>query len=116
MPPQSGENLKAYAIVGPGTPLEMISRAPPEPVGRRPLVAVTHSGVCHSNLHVIDGSHNLGGRGELDLAQRGLKLPLIPGHEVVGKVVEWGPEANGAGLIGRIVLKLDGEANPPSSI
>ena len=34
----------------------------------------------------------------LNLAMRGLKLPLIPGHEIVGKVVSWGPDANGEGL------------------
>jgi D-arabinose 1-dehydrogenase-like Zn-dependent alcohol dehydrogenase len=56
MPPQSGENLKAYAIVQHGAPLEMISRATPEPVGRQVLVAVTHGGVCHSDLSEWSGN------------------------------------------------------------
>lgn len=90
--------MEAYAIVQHGKPLEKLSRPTPVPVGREVLVAVTHSGICHSDLHVIDGRYDLGSRGELDLAKRGLKLPLIPGHEVVGNVVSWGVDADGEGL------------------
>ena len=90
--------MEAYAIVQHGKPLEKVSRPTPVPTGREVLVAVTHSGICHSDLHVIEGRYDLGSRGDLDLAKRGLKLPLIPGHEVVGKVVSWGPDADGEGL------------------
>ena len=90
--------MEAYAIVQHGKPLEKLSRTTPVPTGREVLVAVTHSGICHSDLHVIEGSYDLGSRGLLDLAKRGLKLPLIPGHEVVGKIVSWGPDAQGGGL------------------
>ena len=90
--------MEAYAIVEHGQPLQKLSRPTPEPVGREVLIAVTHSGVCHSDLHVIEGHYDLGSRGNLDLAKRGLKLPLIPGHEIVGKVVSWGPDADGEGL------------------
>jgi alcohol dehydrogenase/propanol-preferring alcohol dehydrogenase len=90
--------LEAYAIVQHGRPLEKITRPTPEPKGREVLVAVTHSGICHSDLHLIEGQYDLGSRGALNLAQRGLKLPLIPGHEVVGRVVSWGPDAHDAGL------------------
>ncbi len=90
--------MEAYAIVQHGRPLEKLSRPTPVPTGREVLVAVTHSGICHSDLHVIEGKYDLGSRGDLDLAKRGLKLPLIPGHEVVGKVVSWGPDADNEGL------------------
>jgi propanol-preferring alcohol dehydrogenase len=90
--------VEAYAIVQHGKPLEKLSRPTPVPSGREVLVAVTHSGICHSDLHVIEGSYDLGSRGDLDLSKRGLKLPLIPGHEVVGKVVSWGPDADDEGL------------------
>ncbi len=90
--------MEAYAIVRHGRPLEKLSRPTPVPVKREVLVAVTHSGICHSDLHVIEGSYDLGSRGSLDLAKRGLKLPLIPGHEVVGKIVSWGPEADSEDL------------------
>ena len=90
--------MEAYAIVKHGEPLEKLSLPTPVPTGREVLVAVTHSGICHSDLHLIEGSYDLGSRGSLNLAMRGLKLPLIPGHEVVGKVVSWGPDADGEGL------------------
>lgn len=90
--------MEAYAIVQHGRPLEKLTRPTPVPTGREVLVAVTHSGICHSDLHVIEGSYDLGSRGLLDLAKRGLKLPLIPGHEVVGKIVSWGPDAQDDGL------------------
>ncbi|VWX49957.1 alcohol dehydrogenase [Novosphingobium sp. 9U] len=91
--------MEAYAIIQHGRPLEKVSRPTPVPVGREVLVAVTHSGICHSDLHVIEGHYDLGSRGDLELGKRGLTLPLIPGHEVVGKVVSWGPEADGQGLV-----------------
>jgi alcohol dehydrogenase, propanol-preferring len=97
--------VEAYAIVEHGKPLEKLSRPTPVPTGREVLVAVTHSGICHSDLHVIEGSYDLGSRGDLDLAKRGLKLPLIPGHEVVGTIVSWGSDADGEGLtVGDIKL------------
>jgi alcohol dehydrogenase, propanol-preferring len=40
---------------------------------------VQHCGVCRTDLHIVDG----------DLPPRG--LPRIPGHEIVGSVVELGP-------------------------
>lgn len=90
--------MEAYAIVQHGKPLEKLSRPTPVPTKREVLIAVTHSGICHSDLHLIEGSYDLGSRGRLDLAKRGLKLPLIPGHEVVGRVVSWGPDADDEGL------------------
>lgn len=90
--------MEAYTIVQHGQPLEKRTRPTPVPTGREVLIAVTHSGICHSDLHVIEGRYDLGSRGDLDLAMRGLKLPLVPGHEVVGRIVSWGPEADGEGL------------------
>ena len=90
--------MEAYTIVKHGQPLEKRTRPTPVPEGREVLIAVTHSGVCHSDLHVIEGRYDLGSRGDLDLAKRGLKLPLVPGHEVVGRIVSWGPEADSEGL------------------
>ena len=90
--------MEAYAIVEHGQPLEKLSLPTPVPTGREVLVAVTHSGICHSDLHLIEGNYDLGSRGSLNLAMRGLKLPLIPGHEIVGNIVSWGTEADGEGL------------------
>jgi propanol-preferring alcohol dehydrogenase len=64
----------------------------PVPKGREVLMKVSHCGVCHSDIHIREGKYNLGGGKSLDLAQRGLKLPLTLGHEILGTVEAVGPE------------------------
>jgi propanol-preferring alcohol dehydrogenase len=43
------------------------------------LIKVSACGVCHTDLHIVEG--------ELDLP----KLPVVPGHQVVGRVEKAGP-------------------------
>lgn len=54
----------------------------PKPEAGEVLIAVEACGVCHSDLHIVDG----------DWTQLAgiFKKPLIPGHEIVGRVVEKG--------------------------
>jgi propanol-preferring alcohol dehydrogenase len=61
--------------------LEAIER-PMAPLGPRQLRLRVHTcGVCRTDLHLVDG----------DLPPRG--LPRVPGHEIVGTVVELGADA-----------------------
>ncbi|HWZ59711.1 MAG TPA: zinc-dependent alcohol dehydrogenase family protein [Gemmatimonadaceae bacterium] len=53
----------------------------PIPGPRQLLIRVAACGVCRTDLHIVDG--------ELDDP----KLPLIPGHEIVGRVEARGPDA-----------------------
>jgi alcohol dehydrogenase, propanol-preferring len=53
----------------------------PEPGPHQLLIRVAACGVCRTDLHIVDG--------ELDDP----KLPLIPGHEIVGQVIDRGTEA-----------------------
>jgi propanol-preferring alcohol dehydrogenase len=62
----------------PGTALHEGSVATPEPGPGEVLVKVGACGLCRTDLHVVDG----------ELTHP--KLPLIPGHQVVGEVVETG--------------------------
>lgn len=49
------------------------------------LVKVLYSGICHSDIHIIDG----------DWESRGfINYPLIPGHEIVGEVIQIGNNVN----------------------
>jgi propanol-preferring alcohol dehydrogenase len=59
---------------------EQIER--PKPGEGEVLIQVEACGVCHSDLHIVDG----------DWKQFGgiTKIPLVPGHEVAGRVVEVG--------------------------
>ncbi|MBX6376158.1 MAG: alcohol dehydrogenase catalytic domain-containing protein [Acetobacteraceae bacterium] len=90
--------MRAWAVVECGKPLKEIEIPTPEPVGEQVLLEVTHAGVCHSDIHIWEGEYDLGSRGKMRLTDRGVTLPLAMGHEIVGKVVKWGPEAEGKGL------------------
>ena len=56
-------------------PLRLEDVAEPQPAPGQVLISVSTCGVCRTDLHIVDG--------DLDRP----KLPLIPGHQIVGKVV-----------------------------
>lgn len=62
-------------------PLEYIEAMKPEPGADDVLVKVSVCGVCRTDLHVIEG----------ELPKH--VLPVIPGHQVIGRVVEAGANA-----------------------
>jgi len=64
-----------------GRPLEAAELRDPEPGPGEILIAVHACGVCRTDLHIADG----------DLTEP--KLPLVPGHQVVGEVVGGGEGA-----------------------
>jgi len=64
-------------------PLRAAELPDPEPAAGELLVRVRACGVCHTDLHVAEG----------DLTPA--KLPIIPGHEVVGVVEKLGAGASG---------------------
>src|SRR5277367_1311528 len=57
-----------------GAPLTLVNLPDPTPADGEVRVAVSACGVCRTDLHVVDG--------ELPNP----KLPIIPGHEIVGRV------------------------------
>jgi propanol-preferring alcohol dehydrogenase len=75
--------MRAMVLDKPGTPLRLVERPTPAPGDGEILVAVSACAVCRTDLHVVDG--------ELPHP----KLPLVPGHEIVGHI-----EATGPGVIG----------------
>jgi alcohol dehydrogenase/propanol-preferring alcohol dehydrogenase len=88
--------MRAWAVVATKEPLQEVEWPTPEPTGTQVLLEVTHAGVCHSDLHIWEGEYDLGSRGVMKLSDRGVKLPLAMGHETVGRVLKWGPEAKSA--------------------
>ncbi|HET6307089.1 MAG TPA: alcohol dehydrogenase [Rhodopila sp.] len=87
--------MRAWAVVENGQPLQEIELPTPEPTGTEVLLEVTHCGVCHSDLHIWEGYYDVGGGEKMSLVDRGVKLPLAMGHEIVGRVVKYGPDAKG---------------------
>lgn len=87
--------MRAWAVIRNREPLACVEIPDPIPRGTEVVLQVTHCGVCHSDLHFWEGQYDLGGGRVLRLADRGVTLPRAMGHEVVGTVVAWGPEAEG---------------------
>ena len=63
-------------------PLEIVELDKPIIAPDEVLLKVETCGVCHSDLHISEG--------DWPQLKRFIKQPLIPGHEVVGRVVERG--------------------------
>ena len=81
--------MKAAQIIEPGNPLKLNQIEASEPTGTQVLVKVISTGVCHSDLHLWEGGYDTGD-GFMKVTDRGVKFPVTPGHEVVGKVEKIG--------------------------
>lgn len=85
--------MKAMVLVKAGQKLELREVPVPTPGAGQVLVRVAACAVCRTDLHVVDG----------ELTEP--KLPLVPGHEIVGKVEEAGP--------GRTLVKVGDRIGVP---
>ena len=82
--------MQAMVLETARAPLRMRERPTPVPAAREILLEVAACGVCRTDLHVVDG--------ELPNP----KLPLIPGHEIVGRVAALGADVAGFAVGERI--------------
>jgi propanol-preferring alcohol dehydrogenase len=73
--------MHAMVLTAPGAPLRLELREDPAPGPGEVRVKVSACGVCRTDLHVVDG--------ELPA----IAYPIVPGHEVIGRV-----DARGAGV------------------
>lgn len=81
--------MDSYRVTTFGAPLTLQSEPTPVPNGREVLVRITGCGVCHSDVHLHEGSFDLGGGRKVDMT-RALGLPRTLGHEIVGEVAALG--------------------------
>jgi alcohol dehydrogenase, propanol-preferring len=70
--------MRAMVLEAPGKPLRETELADPEPGPGEVLLEVAACGVCRTDLHIVDG----------ELPDP--KLPLVQGHQIVGRVVQGG--------------------------
>ncbi len=84
--------MKSQAIVAYGQPLQEVTSDIPAPKGTEVVVKITHSGVCHSDVHLQDGHVDLGDGDKIDWS-RGRTLPHTLGHEIEGTLSAVGPDA-----------------------
>jgi propanol-preferring alcohol dehydrogenase len=73
--------VRAMILTAQGRPLEAADLPRPRPGPGEVLVKVHACGVCRTDLHVVDG----------DLDEP--RLPLVPGHQIVGEVAGLGEVA-----------------------
>jgi alcohol dehydrogenase/propanol-preferring alcohol dehydrogenase len=90
--------MKSFKVTEFNAPLTEVDIATPQPEGTQVLLKVKAAGVCHSDLHIWEGGYDLGHGRKLSLKDRGVSLPLTMGHETVGEVVAFGPEAKGVAV------------------
>lgn len=90
--------MKSFRVTEFNAPLTEVDIATPKPEGTQVLLKVRAAGVCHSDLHIWEGGYDLGHGRKLSLKDRGVSLPLTMGHETVGEVVAFGPEAKGVAV------------------
>lgn len=74
--------MRAMLFEKAGQPLRLTERSCPEPGPEQVLIRVRACAVCRTDLHIMDGELNRP------------KLPLIPGHEIIGIVEEIGKGVN----------------------
>jgi propanol-preferring alcohol dehydrogenase len=65
-----------------GAPLRRVERAFPAPRANEVLLQVLACGVCRTDLHVADGEISA-------------NFPIVPGHEIVGRVLSVGSDLSG---------------------
>src|SRR6202158_3162114 len=86
--------MKSFQVADFNAPLKEVDQPTPQPSGTQVLIKVKAAGVCHSDLHIWEGGYDLGhGRKPLSLKDRGVSLPRTMGHETVGEVLAFGPDA-----------------------
>ncbi len=75
------QTMRAMLLDFPRTPLQLAELPIPTPGPGQVLLKVSTCGICHTDLHILDGELN------------GPKLPLVLGHQIVGTVSQSGPDA-----------------------
>ncbi|MGR3932341.1 NAD(P)-dependent alcohol dehydrogenase [Streptomyces sp. BRA346] len=86
--------MRALRLTAWGEPPEPVDVERPVPQRAQVLVRVDATGLCHSDLHVIDAAP-----GALPY-----RLPFTLGHEVAGRVAALGPDTDGVEVDERVVL------------
>ena len=72
--------MRVVQIAKPHAPHEVVERPMPEPGAREVRLKVEACGICHSDSFPVEGTFP------------GIKYPIVPGHEVAGRIDAIGPE------------------------
>ena len=92
----SCSTVVGYAARAAGERLEPVTYEAPELKGHEVRVAVTHCGVCHTDIHAVDADFGV------------FAFPIVPGHEIVGRVTEAGAAVSGLQVGDRVGIGWQG--------
>src|SRR5487761_2574001 len=86
------DRIRAWAASASKAPLQPIEYAP-GPLGDEQVdITVSHCGICHSDLSMLDNDWGSS------------TFPLVAGHEIIGTVAAFGPDAKGLRVGQRVGL------------
>ncbi|MDR0534724.1 MAG: NAD(P)-dependent alcohol dehydrogenase [Verrucomicrobiales bacterium] len=85
-------SIRAYATSGKGQPLQPIEYSPGELQDEQVEIKISHCGICHSDLSMIDNDWGMSA------------YPLVPGHEIIGTVSAVGSHAKNVKVGQRVGL------------
>lgn len=84
---------RGAVVTSAGGPVQVVPIEVPEPLGTEVMIKVEACGLCHSDLHYIDGTS-------------GTDFPYLLGHEIVGHIDSVGPQVTGLEPGQRVVVAL----------
>jgi uncharacterized zinc-type alcohol dehydrogenase-like protein len=84
--------IKGFAVYAAGAELLPFKYDPGELGAQEVEIAVTHCGICHSDLHLIANDWAIS------------QYPFIPGHEIVGTITEVGSDVKSLAVGRRVGL------------
>lgn len=90
MLPELAPKMLAMVLNRPGDPLELQELDVPQPGAGQLLLEVAACGICRTDLHIVDG----------ELTEP--RLPLVPGHQIVGRVARCGTGVSGVAIGQRV--------------
>ncbi len=74
--------INAQAALAKGAPLTPFRYTATEPGPHEVEIEITHCGICHSDIHLIDNDWGIS------------RYPLVPGHEIIGHVTKAGSDVS----------------------
>ena len=88
--------IVGYTAQAPGARLEPVAYPAADMADHELRVQVTHCGVCHTDIHGVDADFGV------------FAFPLVPGHEIVGRVSEVGAAVTGLAVSDRVGIGWQG--------
>ncbi|HEY5122949.1 MAG TPA: NAD(P)-dependent alcohol dehydrogenase [Ignavibacteria bacterium] len=90
--------IKSYASYKKGEELKLYEFEAEEPGRYGVEIKISHCGICHSDIHMIDNDWMMSG------------YPLVPGHEIIGVVTKIGEDVKGLTIGQRVGVGWQSES------